>query len=352
MNKKAVGILFIVTCTLSLIIGYKVCSQRSQKIESGEDLVAQYSYKGNRVGVRLKELAPFLTTDQSDYKKIVYNSRRQAIESLISNKVREGEDLTRIDFQPAGPAEIEEMAKKMKLDPRKMTEKQRSDIAANLTIGKRNEAIKKKLETSVQAMQLDLLLQPPFDFVNDPESKGVSIYQKGKKSEFEMTWFGNLHCPQCGSTFQKINETIQQAPEKFKINFVYHGQDPDASIAFQTAKAIYCLKSSNSASPFIDTIGKAIQSPPQDADSILKVFAGDNPAKEKELATCLGDRAKNAELRQDAAVSANIPGAQQTASFLVLEHYFVPGSELKDLYQSLVSFVLRSENKKFVGFEF
>jgi flagellar capping protein FliD len=46
---------------------------------------------------------------------------------------------------------------------------------------------------------------------------------------------------------QKINETIQLAPERFKINFVYHGQDPDTSIAFQTAKAIYCLQSSSSA---------------------------------------------------------------------------------------------------------
>ncbi len=269
MNKKAIGILFIITCTLSLSIGYKVGSQRSQKIESGEDLVAQYSHNGKRVDVRLKELAPYLTTDQTDYKKMVFNSRKQAIESLISNKVREGEDLTRIDFQPVGPAEIEDMVKKMKLDLRKMTEKQRSDIAANLTIGKRNEAIKKKLEASVDAMQLDLLLQPPFDFVNNPESKGISIYQKGKKSEFEITWFGNLHCPQCGSTFQKINETIQQAPEKFKINFVYHGQDPDTSIAFQSAKAIYCLQSSSSAKSFLDTIGKAIQSPPQDVDSLF-----------------------------------------------------------------------------------
>lgn len=340
MNKKVIGVLFVVTCALSLIIGYKVGSQRSQKIESGEDLVAKYSYNGNRVDVRMKDLAPFLSTDQTDYKKIVFNSRKQAIEALISKKVRESEDLSKIEFQQVSPTEIEDMVKKMKLDPRKMTEKQRQDIVGNLTIAKRNEAIKKKLETSLSAMQLEVLLPPPFDFVNDPGSQGVSIYQKGKKSDLEITWFGNLHCPQCGSTYQKINETIQQAPEKFKIKFVYHGQDPDASVAFQTAKAIYCLKNSNST---LEIIGKVIQAPLQEADSIVKMFAGDDPAKEKELMACLSDRTKNTALRDDAKISASIPGSQQTASFLVLENYFVPGSELKELYQSLVSFILKEK---------
>lgn len=344
MQKSLLGVLFIMTSAISLFVGYKVGSDRQPSIETGNEVVAKFSDKGKPTEIKLKDLAPFLTVDQADYKKVVYNARTQAVQAFISQKIREGEDLNQVDFEQVSQQEILDMLKKMKLDPKKVSERQRNDIVSNLSIGKRNQAIKTKLDASIESMNVELYLQPPFDFVTTSNQRGLVISENAKNADLDLHWYGNFHCPQCGATFQKILDTLAMAPDKFTVKFSYHGQDPDASIAFQTAKGFYCLKNlklaKDNKSTF-DLMTQAAKSPPQNFESIIALFSGGNADHAKSLSACLSDRNNNTQIREDAANSAKIPGSLQSASFLILENYFVQGSELTDLYQDLVKWVLR-----------
>lgn len=339
MNKNVLhSTLLLVSIAVSLSVGYFVGSKNASPKISGQKVIATYSVNGTKKNIELKDVTDKLASDFSDFERMVYLQKRQAIFDIVGEEIRKNNDFSKIDMPSISPQDFDKMLISLKLDKKKLTDKQKSDILGNMVIAERNQKIKSIVDEKQKEMNVRLFMDPPFSFVKRQQT-GSLLISGDPKNPIEFIFYGNLHCPQCLQAYQNLMNLEAQFPEKFKIYFKYLGLEPDQAIAFKTAKSFYCLSESQKKSGLVNKLLKAYFSKvPDSMESLFKTMA-DLGLETKEMEKCLETKDNNSLLRTDAQAGQEL--SRSVAAFYVVNNYFVHGAEQKVFVEDLIHFLLK-----------
>jgi protein-disulfide isomerase len=339
-QNKIVASLFLVSVTLSLFIGYFVGSKFPKKTSTAETIVATYDLKGTKKIIQQKDITDRLASDFADQDRMIYQQKKQAILDIVNEEIRKTMDLNRIDLTPPTTDEFDKIVKSLRLDKRKLTERQRSDIMNNLAVGQRNSKIKAAVDEKMKSFNLQLQLDPPFSFV-DAKKPGSLLIAGDLNYPVDVLFYGNFHCPQCSQAYQTILSLDSEFTKKLKVHFKYLGLEPDQAIAFKTAKSLYCLTESQKKSGLAAALTKAyFERPPDSMESIAKIVSGLG-LDSKEMGLCLDSKTNNSMLRTDAKEGQDLN--KTLSSFFIINDYFVPAAEQRVLIEDLLKFILKTK---------
>lgn len=338
MNKNTlVAIIFVVSISLSLVVGYIVGTKNATPKTSANKIIATYTVGGAKKSIELKDVTEKLATDFADYDRMVYQQKRQAVMDIIGEEVRKNNDFTKMDLAPVSPEDFDKMLTSLKLDKKKLTEKQRMDITGNLAIAQRNQKIKSVVEEKQKEMNVQFLMEPPFAFVKRQEA-GPLMISGSSKNPIEFIYYGNMHCPQCAQAFQNIQAYESQYPGQLKVYFKYLGLEPDQSIAFKTAKSLYCLPEKQKSAGLVGQLMKAYFAKPPESDESLSKIMSENGVNPTDMEKCLNSKENNAMLRTDALAGQDLN--RNIAVFYVINNYFVHGAEQKVFIEDLIKYLV------------
>ena len=338
MNKNTMNsLILIVSIFLSLSIGYYAGTKQSGSKNTASKILATYSVNGSKKTVELKDVSLKLGNDFADQDRMVYQQKRQAILDIVADDIRKNNDFSKIGVESVAPQEFEKMILSLKLDKKKLTEKQKSDIIGNLALANRNQKLKAVVDEKLKETNLKFQMEPPFEFVNS-QQPGSLLIAGDSKNPIEVIFYGNMHCPQCSQTYQNMISFETQFPGKLKLYFKYLGLEPDGSLAFKTAKSLYCLPESQKKSGLVSKLMKAFfEKAPDSFESLSKILS-ENGVNSTDMERCLESKENNSMLRTDSQAGQELN--RSVAAFYVINNRFVHGAEQKILIEDLIQYLL------------
>lgn len=337
MNKNTlIAVIFVISISMSLVVGYIAGTKNASPKASANKVIATYTVGGSKKSVELKDVTAKLANDFADQDRMIYQQKRQAILDIVGDEVRKNNDFAKMELEPVSPEDFDKMVTSLKLDKKKLTEKQKADITGNLAIAQRNQKIRTTVEEKQKEMNVQFLLDPPFAFVKPQEPGSLMISGTGK-NPIEVIYYGNMHCPQCAQAFQNLQIYDSQFPGQLKIYFKYLGLEPDQSIAFKTAKSLYCLPQKQKASGQVGQLMKAYFAKAPDSLEALSKIMSDNGVNPADMQKCLDDKNNNSMLRTDAQAGQELN--KNIAVFYVINNYFVHGAEQRVFIEDLIKFL-------------
>lgn len=304
---------------------------------SANKVIATYTVNGAKKTIELKDVTEKLANDFADFDRMVYQQKRQAIYDIVGEEIRKNNDFSKVEMPGISPEDFDKMLVSLKLDKKKLTDKQKSDIMGNMAIAQRNQKIKGVVEEKQKEMNVQLLMDPPFSFVKRQET-GPLLVSGESKNPIEFIFYGNMHCPQCNQAYQNMMSFDTQFPNKLKIYFKYLGLEPDQAIAFKTAKSLYCLPEAQKKSGMVNKLMKAYFEKVPDSMETLTKTMSDLGIDPKDMEKCLESKENNSMLRTDAQAGQELN--KSVAAFYVVNNYFVHGAEQRVFIDDLIHYLL------------